>query len=147
FCFFVLLPALFFFAYKLAVNIKIRPEPRIAADLSGRERKPGQVAGLYLTVYSVFRFIIEFYRGDEARGVWGGVTTSQWISLFLLPIGIILLIGNIPLIRPTNPALVTPEGFILVPDEDLDRAPDEAPAEEESGEDAPEDAEEKDDHK
>lgn len=45
----------------------------------------------YLLSYSLFRFFIEFYRGDEIRGFWGPLSTSQWISLFLLLIAILLL--------------------------------------------------------
>lgn len=39
---------------------------------------------LYLTVYAIFRFIIEFYRGDLDRGFWIVFSTSQWISIFIL---------------------------------------------------------------
>ena len=38
----------------------------------------------YLTVYAVYRFISEFLRGDEVRGIWFGLSTSQWISLIIL---------------------------------------------------------------
>lgn len=34
----------------------------------------------YLLSYSVCRFILEFFRGDEVRGIWFGLSTSQWIS-------------------------------------------------------------------
>lgn len=36
---------------------------------------------LYFGCYAVFRFILEFFRGDEIRGIWAGLSTSQWISL------------------------------------------------------------------
>lgn len=39
---------------------------------------------LYLIAYSFFRFVIEFYRGDDVRGFFLGVSTAQWISLFIL---------------------------------------------------------------
>ena len=51
----------------------------------------GKTLGLYLIFYSIIRFLLEFLRGDVIRGVWYGLSTSQWISLLLLPIGIILL--------------------------------------------------------
>lgn len=38
----------------------------------------------YLAAYAVFRFLLEFLRGDEARGYWGFFSTSQWISIVLL---------------------------------------------------------------
>ena len=43
---------------------------------------------LYLVLYSVFRFIIEFYRGDETRGAWTSFSTSQIISILVFPISI-----------------------------------------------------------
>ena len=47
-----------------------------------RRRYRGQVALRLLCVYSVMRFLIEIFRGDEIRGVWfGGVSTSQLISI------------------------------------------------------------------
>jgi phosphatidylglycerol---prolipoprotein diacylglyceryl transferase len=53
-------------------------------------RKSGQVAGLYLVLYSVGRFFIEFFRNDP-RGTIGALTTSQFICIFILISGIILL--------------------------------------------------------
>lgn len=53
-----------------------------------KKRKPGKVIGVYLIFYSIVRFIIEFFRGDVARGIFFGVSTSQWISLVLIPIGL-----------------------------------------------------------
>ncbi|MCM1266828.1 MAG: prolipoprotein diacylglyceryl transferase [Bacteroidales bacterium] len=38
----------------------------------------------YLIAYSLFRFVIEFFRGDAVRGIFFGVSTAQWISLFIL---------------------------------------------------------------
>ena len=53
------------------------------------KKADGQVAFLYLICYSVGRFILEFFRGDEARGSIGVLSTSQFISLFLLAAGMI----------------------------------------------------------
>lgn len=39
---------------------------------------------IYLTSYSMLRFVVEFFRGDSIRGKYGLLSTSQWISLFLL---------------------------------------------------------------
>lgn len=39
---------------------------------------------IYLVAYPVFRFAIEFFRGDAYRGFWLGLSTSQWIALLLL---------------------------------------------------------------
>ena len=39
---------------------------------------------IYLISYSIFRFVIEFFRGDEIRGIWFALSTSQWISVFII---------------------------------------------------------------
>lgn len=39
---------------------------------------------LYLFSYSLIRFILEYFRGDAARGIWLHLSTSQWISLAIL---------------------------------------------------------------
>ena len=52
---------------------------------------PGRTFWGYMLVYGVTRFIIEFYRGD-ARGMVGALSTSQFVSVLLVPISIIMLI-------------------------------------------------------
>ncbi|MBR6097005.1 MAG: prolipoprotein diacylglyceryl transferase [Oscillospiraceae bacterium] len=47
---------------------------------------------LYLAGYAVLRFGLEFLRGDLIRGVAGGLSTSQWISLGLLVVSVGLLL-------------------------------------------------------
>lgn len=44
---------------------------------------------LYLLCYSIVRFTIEYFRADEIRGIFLGLSTSQWISIALLLIGIV----------------------------------------------------------
>ncbi len=44
----------------------------------------GIVSGLYLLLYGIGRFIVEFFRGDEERGMVGIVSTSQFISIFMV---------------------------------------------------------------
>jgi phosphatidylglycerol:prolipoprotein diacylglycerol transferase len=63
--------------------------------IAKRAKADGQVAGFYLVFYSVGRFVLEFFRGDLARGKVGTLSTSQFISIFLLAAGcaIILLCG------------------------------------------------------
>lgn len=60
--------------------------------LSKRLKADGQVAGFYLVFYSIGRFILEFFRGDLDRGSVAGLSTSQFISIFLLLIGIALIV-------------------------------------------------------
>lgn len=52
-------------------------------------RRPYKTAGLYMILYSVGRFIIEFFRGDD-RGTIGALSTSQFISLGIVVLGIIV---------------------------------------------------------
>ena len=53
-----------------------------------RDRKEGQAIGIYIIYYSLMRFIIEFLRGDVLRGMFLNISTSQLISILLLPIGL-----------------------------------------------------------
>ncbi len=39
---------------------------------------------IYLLSYAVMRFILEFWRGDKVRGIWGVLSTSQWISILII---------------------------------------------------------------
>lgn len=48
--------------------------------------------GLYLILYSIVRFILEFFRGDLIRGIYFSLSTSQWISIILLIFGIAIFI-------------------------------------------------------
>lgn len=52
-----------------------------------RPVKQGRVGFLYLILYSLGRFLIEFLRNDY-RGEIGFLSTSQFISIFILVVGI-----------------------------------------------------------
>jgi phosphatidylglycerol:prolipoprotein diacylglycerol transferase len=54
-----------------------------------KNRKMGRIGGLYLILYSIGRFAIEFFR-DDYRGSIGILSVSQFISLFTLVGGILL---------------------------------------------------------
>ena len=43
----------------------------------------GKLFAVYMLQYSMIRFGLEFLRGDEYRGFLWGLSTSQWISIFL----------------------------------------------------------------
>jgi phosphatidylglycerol:prolipoprotein diacylglycerol transferase len=60
---------------------------------ASRKKADGQVAGLYLILYSIGRFILEFFRGDLIRGSVGTLSTSQFISIFILIAGLIVFFG------------------------------------------------------
>lgn len=49
----------------------------------GKEQD-NQILAWYLLFYSIWRFIIEFWRGDEVRGVFGWVSFSQIICSTLI---------------------------------------------------------------
>ena len=55
-----------------------------------RDKRTGATAGRYLVLYGVGRFFIEFLRSDQ-RGSVGALSTSQFISLFAVAAGILLL--------------------------------------------------------
>ncbi len=54
-----------------------------------RKKRPSyHILCVYLIIYSVLRFILEFYRGDLIRGGFFLFSTSQWISLVLFLVSI-----------------------------------------------------------
>jgi phosphatidylglycerol:prolipoprotein diacylglycerol transferase len=63
--------------------------------LLGTEKRGKQFAGrtfwLYMLLYAISRYIIEFYRGDP-RGEMFGMSTSQFISVVLAPLSIVMLL-------------------------------------------------------
>jgi phosphatidylglycerol:prolipoprotein diacylglycerol transferase len=62
----------------------------LATERKGRPF-PGRTFWLYLLLYAVSRFVIEFYRGDP-RGAVGILSTSQFISVILAPLAVIMLV-------------------------------------------------------
>ena len=67
----------------------------ILGFLLGTERrgKPftGRTFWAYMFLYAISRFIVEIYRGDP-RGMILGVSTSQFISLVLAPLSLLMLV-------------------------------------------------------
>ena len=58
---------------------------------SKRQGHAGQRAGAMLALYGAFRFMLEYLR-DDPRGAFGLFSTSQWIALPLIAIGIYLVV-------------------------------------------------------
>ena len=54
----------------------------------------GLATSLYLILYSIGRFAIEFFRDDD-RGAVGILSTSQFIALFTFAAGIVLLVLSV----------------------------------------------------
>jgi phosphatidylglycerol---prolipoprotein diacylglyceryl transferase len=85
------------------INIPLHPtqlyeagaELLILVLLIATERKGRPFAGRtfwgYMLLYGISRFIIEFYRGD-VRGTIGMFSTSQFVSLLIVPLSIAMLV-------------------------------------------------------
>ena len=64
----------------------------LATESRGR-RFPGRTFWLYMLLYGISRYIIEFFRGDVGRGtVLTVFSTSQFISVILVPLSIAMLV-------------------------------------------------------
>src|SRR5438132_12761440 len=50
----------------------------------------GRTFWLYMLLYAISRFIIEFYRGDP-RGMFFGLSTSQFVALIVAPVSVFML--------------------------------------------------------
>ena len=61
--------------------------------LDRKKPRAGLLTGLYLLLYSIGRFLIEFLRSDP-RGAVGALSTSQFIALFTAAAAIVLLISR-----------------------------------------------------
>ncbi|MCL2838995.1 MAG: prolipoprotein diacylglyceryl transferase [Oscillospiraceae bacterium] len=68
---------------------------------SKKERDWKSIACLYGLMYAVARFWLEFLRGDLARGIWGGLSTSQIISIAVIALCVFGLIYRKPA-KPTE---------------------------------------------
>ncbi|MDO4565482.1 MAG: prolipoprotein diacylglyceryl transferase [Clostridia bacterium] len=60
------------------------------------ERTRGKLTSIYLYSYSIFRFIIEFFRGDEVRGGFGPLSFSQYVSIIIL---VCLIVSEVKAIK------------------------------------------------
>jgi phosphatidylglycerol---prolipoprotein diacylglyceryl transferase len=54
-------------------------------------RRAGWTWWVYILLYGVSRFVIEFFRGDP-RGFTMGFSTSQWISMVLVPLAVVMIV-------------------------------------------------------
>ena len=66
--------------------------------LRDRKKFDGFIFSLYLIIYSIFRFFMDFFRGDELTRL-GDITLSQGISLGLFALGLVLYV----LLKRKNP--------------------------------------------
>ncbi|AOR22302.1 prolipoprotein diacylglyceryl transferase [Clostridium taeniosporum] len=56
---------------------------------SKKGKKSGKVVAMYFIIYSIGRFMVEFFRNDP-RGNVGLLSTSQFIAIFTLILGLII---------------------------------------------------------
>ncbi len=66
----------------------------------------GRTFWAYLLLYGVSRFVIEIYRGDSRGLVLGVLSTSQFVSVILVPVAILMLylLGRRPQPSPLEAA-------------------------------------------
>ena len=62
----------------------------------------GRTFWAYMFLYAVSRFVIEFYRGDPRGTVFGVLSTSQFISVVLAPLSLVML-AWLARLKPTAP--------------------------------------------
>jgi phosphatidylglycerol---prolipoprotein diacylglyceryl transferase len=71
----------------------------------GRGRRfPGRTFWLFVLMYSVLRFGIEFFRGDPRGDVFDLMSTSQFISFVLFPLSLVMLWRLARVAKPAEPA-------------------------------------------
>ena len=70
--------------------------------LDKRLKRKGDLLLSYLGLYAISRFLLEMLRGDSIRGVWNGLSTSQYISIALLAVSVIALLWKRPLKKQTE---------------------------------------------
>lgn len=96
-----------------------------------RKLRRGTLTGLYMVLYAVWRFTIEFWRDDD-RGFVGALSTSQFLGIFIFAAGILILFMAKKYNRPTD-RVDAP-----VPEEPGQEDVPDGKTEESSAEDAPE---------
>lgn len=70
----------------------------IMAILYIKKRFPHNMS-IYLITYGIFRFLIEYIRGDERGDLVTGVSPSQFLSIFMVVIGIALWLLMAPVFK------------------------------------------------
>lgn len=62
---------------------------------------PGRTFWWYMLLYGVSRFIVEIYRGDD-RGMMMGLSTSQVVSIAVVPVALVMLWTLARRVRPAS---------------------------------------------
>lgn len=54
-------------------------------------KRDGRAFATFVVLYSVGRFFVEMLRGDGSRGMYGAVSTAQWVSIGLVVAVVVLV--------------------------------------------------------
>ncbi len=66
-----------------------------------KDERRGRMVYLYLIAYAIFRFVIEFFRGDAVRGGFGPLSFSQVVSLLILVwLAVFLILKRTGVVKP-----------------------------------------------
>lgn len=64
----------------------------VLAAVYRKSKRRWFTSGLYLVSYGIIRFVLEFFRGDLIRGHIAALSSSQFISIFIVALGVFLII-------------------------------------------------------
>lgn len=68
-----------------------------------KRRARGAVIARYLILYAIGRAVIECFRGDAIRGIYYGLSTSQWLSIPIFFLGVGIAVYSHRLQHPKEP--------------------------------------------
>lgn len=92
-----------------------------------KERRGFMTLFVYLIIYSVERFLIEYLRGDEIRGIFGAFSTSQWISIGLAVLAVAGVVITVKLADKFPPPVSCETPFLILKDDEAPEAEEEPP--------------------
>ena len=67
----------------------------VLLTLLNKEKLRGHFLSVYILMYAPIRIILELFRGDEARGIWNGISFSQVVSVLIIITCLVWLFINI----------------------------------------------------
>ena len=77
--------------------------------------KPGMLAGVFMLVYGVSRFIVEYFRMPDNHLTWlaqqSGLSMGQWLTVPMLLLGLYLIVTS----RRRDPVMATADDVIAAP--------------------------------
>ena len=70
--------------------------------IKNKRYRTGQIAGIFLVMYSTIRFVLEYLRADSQEEFIGMLTKSQWFFVFFFLLGLFFLLRKYILRRHKN---------------------------------------------